>query len=318
MLLGSRRKEGAVSVTHSVFDASTRVGCISAHGIELSADRQSALNAYFRQQASYWAAIYRRRGIKEAIHQERLRAAVAMVDTLRLPPQSRVLDVGCGAGYASVALATRELIVHALDPVPAMVEATRDRVLEAGVEPQVSVRLGDVHALPFSDHSFALVLALGVLPWLPEIGQPLHEMARVVQPGGHLIVSVDAQWQLRHVLDPLRNPVLTAPKRWAVDLWRVCRGLPPKIRSHVVSIGGVGRMLAAEGFEVLHGTALGFGPFTCFDREILPHAMGLKLHHSLQALASRGTPVLRSSGSQYLVLAKKRGAAVGECSRSSE
>ena len=305
-------------MTDSALEMSTRDGCVPDVGIDDVAGRQSALNAYFRQQASYWAEIYQRQGIKEAIHQERLRAALMMVDALHLPPQARVLDVGCGAGYASIALANRQLAIDALDPVPAMVQAARDRAIAAGVESRVATHLGDVHALPFSDDSFALVLALGVLPWLPEIDRPLCEMARVVRPGGHLIVSVDAQWQLRHVLDPLRNPLFTLPKRSAVNLWRAWRGLPPKVRSHVISIRGIRRLLAARGFEPMHGAALGFGPFTFFDREILPRVMGLNLHHRLQSLANHGAPVLRSSGSQYLIVARKRAADAGECGASQQ
>jgi len=151
---------------------------------------------------------------------------------------------------------------------------------------------------------------LGVLPWLPTMEQPLREMARVLRPGGHLIVSVDTRWQLRHALDPLRNPLVSRPKQWAVDVWRAWRGSAPKLRPHVVSIGAIRRLLAAQNCETLHGTALGFGPFTFFDREILPHSLGVKLNRRLQSLASRGAPILRSSGAQYLILAKKR----AECS----
>ncbi len=74
----------------------------------------------------------------------------------------------------------------------------------------------------------------------------------------------------------------------------------------MISLRGIRRALTAEGFVQLRGVALGFGPFTFFDREILPRAAGLKLHRRLQSLANRGAPILRSSGSQYLVLGKKR------------
>ncbi len=63
------------------------------------ADPQGVLNAYFRQQAPYWADIYDSSGIKESIHQERLRAALVMVDTIGLPRQARILDVGSGADW---------------------------------------------------------------------------------------------------------------------------------------------------------------------------------------------------------------------------
>lgn len=293
-------------MTHSALDMGTRDGCMHGVGAVPTEGRQDALNAYFHRQSRYWAEIYQRAGLKEAIHQDRLRAALAMVDALRLPAHARVLDVGCGAGFASVEIARRELKVDALDAVGTMAQATRARALRAGLEANMTTHVGDIHALPFEDHSFVLVVALGVLPWLPQMERPLSEMTRVLRPGGHLIVSVDTQWQLRHMLDPLRNPLLSRPKRWAVDVWRAWHGLAPKLRPNVISINGIRRLLSTRGCETLHGIALGFGPFTFFDRQIVPHSWGLQLNRRLQSLASRGAPILRSSGAQYLILAKKR------------
>jgi hypothetical protein len=63
--------------------------------------------------------------------------------------------------------------------------------------------------------------------------------------------------------------------------------------------------LATAGFNEQCGLALGFGPFTLFGREILPRSAGLKIEQRLQSIANSGAPILRSIGSQYLVLAKK-------------
>ncbi len=237
------------------------------------ADPQGVLNAYFRQQAPYWADIYDSSGIKESIHQERLRAALVMVDTIGLPRQARILDVGSGAGLASVAMAGRGFLVDAVDPCHAMVEATRGRAAEAGVQSRIITATGDVHALPFPDQSFSLVVALGVLPWLPEIGKPIREIARVLRPGGHVIVSVDSLWQVRQALDPLRSPLLWWPKRIVrrlLQLKYTAGGL-----ARPTSIRAFRRALRGADFNELRGTAIGFGPLTFFDQEILPRSAGL-------------------------------------------
>jgi ubiquinone/menaquinone biosynthesis C-methylase UbiE len=267
-----------------------------------AADAQGAVNGYFRCEAGYWTDIYRRDGIKEATHQERLRAALAFTDRLDLPAGARVLDVGCGAGYAATALAQRGFAVDAVDPVAQMIEATRQRALAAGVGANVATRLGDIHCLPFPDATFALGIALGVLPWLPHLDHSLAELFRVLQPGGHIIASVDARWQLRQMLDPLLNPVLESPRRLAA---RVLRQPSGGVRAYTTSLRAFRRALASHGFLEVAGVALGFGPFTMFKRELLPASLGLKLHRRLQALANDGAPLLRSSGSQYLVLARK-------------
>src|SRR5215472_14376941 len=100
---------------------------------------QRALDAHFREESPLWGAIYEREGLSESIHQERLRLALAMVDWLRLPPDTRVLDVGCGAGMATVSLARRGVTVDAIDPVPAMTQATSKRFAAASVTARVAV-----------------------------------------------------------------------------------------------------------------------------------------------------------------------------------
>jgi hypothetical protein len=64
-------------------------------------------------------------------------------------------------------------------------------------------------------------------------------------------------------------------------------------------------MLTHSGLKKVKGVTLGFGPFTVFGRAVLPEPFGTRLHRRLQNLAWLGTPVIRSTGTQYLVLAKR-------------
>jgi 2-polyprenyl-3-methyl-5-hydroxy-6-metoxy-1,4-benzoquinol methylase len=269
------------------------------------APSQEVVNAYFRHETPYWTAIYQGQGIIEATHQFRLRTALEMVDSLRLEPGARGLDVGCGAGLAAAELARRGLQVDALDAVETMIVAARRCAVELGVEGRVTMRVGNVHALPFADETFSLVLALGVLPWLPECEKPLREMSRVLRRGGHLIASVDTRWQLRSVLDPFASPLFAGPRKVAAAILGHRRGPADGAHSSVVALRDFQRVLRATGFQKVRGLALGFGPFTLFERQVLPIMIGLKLQDWLHAMAERGTPIIRSAGSQYLVLAQK-------------
>ncbi len=265
-------------------------------------DAQTAVNDYFSAQAAYWAEIYQRHGVKEAIHKERLRVALDMAAGLGLAPAARALDIGCGAGLASVGLARQGFLVEAIDPLRVMVDAARRRASEAGVGSRVTARIGDIHAIPFADKTFDLVVALGVLPWLPRIDEPVREMARVLRPDGYVIVSIDTLWQLRHMFDPILNPLMRGLRRQVAHR----RGRSSRGLSHVISLRAFGRILESAGFDQKAGVALGFGPFTIFKREALPRSFGLRLNDFLQSLACRDVPILRSCGSQHLVLAQKR------------
>jgi ubiquinone/menaquinone biosynthesis C-methylase UbiE len=269
-----------------------------------AAAEQKLVNSHFEEVASEWAEIYERQGVRECVFQQRLRTVLDMVGRIGLPSETRVLEVGSGAGFGALGLAEMGYVVDAVDPVQAMVDATGERARQAGQERRVRARLGDVHALCFPNETFSLVLAIGVLPWLSSLQRPLREMCRVLRPGGYLIVTADNSWGLRNFLEPLTNPILRPAKELARHLLRGFRR--PRARGHVISFRHCDALLDASGLKKVESLTLGFGPFTVFGGEFLPRPFGLKVHYRLQALANRGLPVLRYAGSEYIALVKKR------------
>jgi len=262
-------------------------------------------NRYFARHASAWADIYQSKGVKDVVHQERLHHVLGLVEKLALPAGTRALDVGCGAGYAAVALAQRGFDVDAIDPVPAMLDATRSRALRHAVKPRVRTASGDVHSLPFEDHAFGLVIALGVLPWLPSVVRPLQEMGRVLRPGGCLVVTTDNLWSLRWWVEPLNNPLIMPAKQAAHRVLKRFGREPSCAPWYPTSAGKLDRLLQHLGFEKTAGLTAGFGPLTCFNRELVPARWGLVLHRQMQRLANAGAPIVRSLGCHYIVMARK-------------
>jgi SAM-dependent methyltransferase len=270
-----------------------------------TATTQDAINAYFAGETGYWAGVYERQGVRELVCQERLQLVLGLAERMGLPPGTRALDVGCGAGLAAAGLARLGLAVDAIDPVPGMVDATRRRAAESGLD--VTTRLGDIHALPFPDATFGLVAAIGVLPWLPTLDAPLREVRRVLRPGGRFVVTIDNCWALRYVADPLTSPLLRRPRKLAARFFPWARPAALGARSRLVSIAACEAALRAEGLEREGGVSLGFGPITAFHRDLLPAAVGVKLHAFLQRLADRDLPVIRSAGFQYIVWGRRPG-----------
>ncbi len=93
----------------------------------------------------------------------------------------RALDVGCGAGLSTAALAELAGHVFGLEPVPAMLAHTRV------VAPGASFVIGGAEHLPFSPHSFGLVTAAGSLNYV-DLDLFLPELARVLAPGGVMAI----------------------------------------------------------------------------------------------------------------------------------
>jgi len=267
---------------------------------------QERIDAYFASRSSYWRDIYGEDGVQAAIYRDRQAAALAWVDRLALEADARALDIGCGAGFMTVALAERGFRVDAVDPVPAMVDLTRERARP--FPDKVTAAIGDACALPFADQTFDLVVALGVIPWLEQPNRAIQEMARVARPGGRVLITADNVLRLNHLLDPYLHPALRPAKRRAKRLLGRCGiaiGPPDAALATFHAAKTVDAMLAAAGLVKAKSCTLGFGPFTFLTRQVIPEPHATSMHQRLQRLADRGWPGVRAAGAHYLVLAWK-------------
>ncbi len=166
------------------------------------------VNAYFQLQSTYWKEIYASSDLYGEIYRNRHYAVLDWVDSLNLSPGTRVLEIGCGAGLMSIALAQRGFRVYAIDSVETMVEQARKLAFESEFAGILTVDLDDVYSLTFEDESFDLVIAIGVIPWLDRVDLAIQQMARVTRPEGHVILTVDNWARLTNFLDPWLNPAL--------------------------------------------------------------------------------------------------------------
>ncbi len=104
----------------------------------------------------------------------------------------RVLDIASGDGVIGELLHARAEIVDCVDISPKVVEAGRQRV--AGFS-NVHFHQGDMHSLPFANHSFDTVLLLHALTYSNAPDRAAGEAARVLKPHGNLVVSTLARHQ---------------------------------------------------------------------------------------------------------------------------
>jgi ubiquinone/menaquinone biosynthesis C-methylase UbiE/DNA-binding transcriptional ArsR family regulator len=94
-------------------------------------------------------------------------------------------DLGCGTGQVSVALAPFVARVVAVDSSAAMLQAARKRL--HGFD-NIDLRRGELEALPIDDDRLDAATLMLVLHHVPEPGQALGEVARVLKPGGRVLV----------------------------------------------------------------------------------------------------------------------------------
>lgn len=114
-----------------------------------------------------------------------------MIERQRLPRGARILDVGCGPGELLLRLRQDGYDALGVDISQGMVDEAsrllRSRGFADGAE---RVSVGDIERLQFPDGTFDAVIAAGVIEYQTGDAKALHEMGRVLKPGGCLILNV--------------------------------------------------------------------------------------------------------------------------------
>ncbi len=131
----------------------------------------------------------------------------------------RILDLGCGMGGLTVALrqAGADAVGH--EPNRAYGAICQLRAARYGLPLPFVAAVGE--ALPFADASFDIVVCLDVLEHAESLERTLAEIARVLRPGGHAIVTATNRFVFRDPHYHLRG-INWLPRPWgeAVIRWR--------------------------------------------------------------------------------------------------
>jgi SAM-dependent methyltransferase len=112
------------------------------------------------------------------------------VELMAIPAGARVLDVGCGSGWASRLMAAKAINgrVAGIDIADEMIRLARETSLSF---PNVEFQVASAERLPFSDGEFTHAFSMESLYYYADVLGALKEIRRVLAPGGLFVSVVD-------------------------------------------------------------------------------------------------------------------------------
>jgi ubiquinone/menaquinone biosynthesis C-methylase UbiE len=163
-------------------------------------------------------------------------SAEHMAERLGLRGDEEVLDVACGTGNASVALARRLPRGHvtAVDFSPAMLERARAKASVAKLA-NIDFVEGDMQALPWQGRFDVAVCAFGIF-FVADMDAALAHIARTVKPNGRIMITSFA----RGYMEPMRSLLMARAQKLGVEP-------PPQVWLRIADAEGCRGFFAGAG-----------------------------------------------------------------------
>jgi phosphatidylethanolamine/phosphatidyl-N-methylethanolamine N-methyltransferase len=130
-----------------------------------------------------------------------------VIQSLKIPPGARVLEVGVGTGLSFSAYPIH-CQVTGIDLAPEMLEQAQDKIDQNGWR-HLQVMEMDALNLKFADNTFDYVMAFHVVSVVPNAARLMQEILRVSKPGGAVVIinHFRSRHRLLAALDSLMEPI---------------------------------------------------------------------------------------------------------------
>lgn len=177
-------RSGAMRIVRPMLDAIDRMDQRlvddRARLAAVRAQRAQVAQSFFARLAPDWDRV-------RSLQAPEASVEAAILEALGSKPVRRFLDLGTGTGRMLQLIAPRAARSVGLDASHAMLSVARANLEKAGLT-RIELRQGDIYAPPFPPDAFDLIITHQVLHYLDDPARAIREAARLLAPGGRLLV----------------------------------------------------------------------------------------------------------------------------------
>ncbi|MCP4901713.1 MAG: methyltransferase domain-containing protein [bacterium] len=223
----------------------------------------------------------------------------AMLDAGKVGAGSRVLDIGCGSGGASVLAAQRGASVQGLDAAESLLEVARHRV------PTAEFRVGEMQELSFSDSSVDAVIAANSIQYSADRIAAVSEMKRVCEAGGRIVLGLWAapeRVEFRAVFKAMKDVLPEPPPGkgpFELSAPGVLAGLLQEAGLHVVRTGEAQCPFVYPSFDVFWRANMSAGPAQAVMRQVPAEQLAIAMEAAVEPFKKADGSIVFNNSFQY-------------------
>ncbi|MEO8164124.1 MAG: class I SAM-dependent methyltransferase [Betaproteobacteria bacterium] len=177
---------------------------------------KNKVESFYDEEASTYDAKRWHGPIGQYVHStyQRLVFEVTPID-----PQKQYLEIGCGTGRFTVPLAERVNKLTAVDISKEMLKVTEEKLRARGLEKKVRLIEGDAKHICLPDAQFDVILSFNAINHIPDYGDVIKEAARLLKPGGVLVLGYPSLFSLYFPYAVLVNVCKKSLRRGVYTKW---------------------------------------------------------------------------------------------------
>jgi ubiquinone/menaquinone biosynthesis C-methylase UbiE len=234
-----------------------------------------------------------------------MNTALNWIDKSNLPKKSKILDIGCGAGFAVNEVIKRGYKAFGIDYSFKMLEVSKKTSsIHIGHKPVFTQ--ADLESLPFKNSSFDVVICMGVATYLSALDNAFKEFARVLKSNGILVLSIVNKARLVNRLDLpflIKSQLKKIFQKYKFFFNIIDEEAQDFFAGKTYTIPYVKKVMRRYGFNFPEYRTIPLGLLSFWGREIPPRKLNLGVTMFFEKYIN--IPVIGSFGAMVLFKAKR-------------